>query len=328
MFCYRRAGWAVVVCGLVSGVAWAGEREVVDRIAAVIEDEVVTLRELEKRAGPFLERLKSIEDPKQRAEERAALLLKVLEIEIGEKMVSRELKSSREMLGVGEADIDRAVEEVLKMNRLTRDQLKAALYGQGMTWAEYRIKLRDQIERARLLQYRVQGKVEVSEAMVKQRCVERQESGVTESEVCASHILFRVTEGMSEEAVEAVRLTASRHQVDLANGADFPSYALKYSDDKGAPDGALGCFARGEMVAPFEEAAYATAVGDVAPLVRTRFGFHIIRVNERRTPVAGGCQTPEELAPFQNEVYQEEMERQKLLWVSQLRKKAFVEIRL
>ena len=328
MFCYKGLVCVVVLGSLISTSALAGERVVVDRIAAVIEDEIITEREIEKRAGPFLERVNSIEDPKVREEERRKLLLKVLEIEIGEKMVSRELKSSREMLGVGEADIDRAIEEVLQMNRLTRDKLKAALYGQGMTWSEYRTKLREQIERARLIQYRVQGKVEVSESRVKIRCMDRQKSGATEPEICAAHILFRVGAGMSVGQVDELRAQASKLQAELANGADFAAYALKYSADKGAPDGALGCFGRGEMVALFEEAAYSTPVGKVSGIVQTQFGFHIIKVTERRDPAVGGCDTPKELTPFRNEIYQEEMEKQKELWISGLRKKAFVDIRL
>ncbi len=317
----------VALCSLLSSPVQA-KRLVVDRIVAVIEDQIVTQRELEKRAQPFMKQLEAIADPIMREQNRKAILLKVLDIEIGEKMVDQEIQKSKDMLGVTDADIDQAIEEVIRMNQLTRDQLQSALYGQGITWAEYRLKLRNQIERARLIQFKVRGKVEVSPAAVAERCEERQASGAKDLLVCASHLLLAVKPGTPDEEVERIRLRASKLQAELANGADFAAYALKYSDDKGTPDGALGCFGKGEMVVEFEEAAYATEIGKVSPVVRSQFGFHIIRVTDRKNPATAGCSTPEDLTPFRNEIYQEEMQREMQVWIAGLRKSAFVEIRL
>ena len=117
-------------------------------------------------------------------------------------------------------------------------------------------------------------------------------------------------------------------QAELRAGGDFDAYALKYSDDKAAPpDGDLGCFGKGEMVEAFEEAAFAAAVGEVSAVVRTDFGLHIIKVYERRS-AATECETEEQLLPFKNEIYQEELGRQMNNWIAELRKKSFVEIRL
>ena len=253
---------------------------------------------------------------------------KVLDIEIGEKMVDRELTASSEMLGVSKPDVDRAIDEVLRINKLSREQLQAALYGQGMTWGEYRKKLKSQIERARLIQFKVQGKVQISEDEVKRRCEARQSSGESGLKVCASHILLALPEGTDAAAAEARRGEASRLQSELSAGADFAAYALQYSDDKGTPDGNLGCFGRGEMVEAFEEVAYATPVGQVSAVTQTQFGFHIIKVSERRVAASEGCSSAQELGPFRNEIYQAKMEEQMTLWIRGLREKAFVDVRL
>ena len=84
---YKYLGALVVLSAALSSSALAAERVSVDRIVAVIEEQIVTERELEKRAEPFLERLKSVEDSVERAQQRREILLKVLEIEIGEKVV-------------------------------------------------------------------------------------------------------------------------------------------------------------------------------------------------------------------------------------------------
>jgi peptidyl-prolyl cis-trans isomerase SurA len=272
--------------------------------------------------------LSDIEDAGKRSRRREEILRQVLDIEIGEKMVAREIEANRDRLGVTEADVDRAVEEVLRINQLGRDQLQAALYGQGLTWAEYRTKLREQIERARLIQYKVQGKVQVKDADVRRRCLERQRAGARQVRVCASHVLLKIPREAGPKEVEQIRARASQLQAELSSGADFAAYALKYSDDNAAPDGALGCFARGEMVEPFERAAFGLQVGDVSPVVRTEFGFHIIKVTDKRTPSTSGCDGEENLESFRNEIYQEEMERQMNNWIAELRRRAFVDVRL
>ena len=256
------------------------------------------------------------------------MLRKVLDIQIGERMVDLEIKKNRDLLGVTEADVDRAIDEVLRMNRLSKEQLVSALYAQGMTEQEYRSSLKSQIERARLIQQKVQGKVEVTDLAVSQRCKERQASGLSNIEVCASHILFQVDNDASGKSVEKLRHKASKIQAELVNGADFAAYALKYSEDKNTPDGSLGCFGRGEMFKNFEQAAFSTKVGDVSNVVRTQLGFHIIKVTERRTPATNGCETEAHLAPFRNEIYQEEMETQMKHWMELLRKRFFVDVRL
>lgn len=305
----------------------AKARTLIDRVAAVIESEALTLREVEKKAEPYFEQLERISDPAVRAARRQEILRQVLDIEIGDRLVAREIEGNKDKLGVTEQDIDRAVDEVMRINRISRDQLQQALYGQGMTWSEYRNTLRAQIERARLVQFKLQGRVQIKDADVKQRCLQRA-GGTLGTQVCASHILFATTPGMQADAVEDLRLRASKIQAELAAGADFAAYALKYSADTGTPDGALGCFGKGEMVDTFERAAFATAVGDVSPVVRTEFGFHIIKVTDRRQASSGSCSSAEDLAPFRNELYQEEMDAQMKLWIQELRRKAFVEVRL
>ena len=311
-----------------SAAAPAAALEVVDRVVAVIEDDIITLRELEEKAQPFMTPLEEVKGAAARAARRTEILRQVLDIEIGERIVTREIDKNRDKLGVSDQEVDRAIDGIMKDNRMTRDQLQAALYGQGMTWSDYKKRLRDQIERARLIQFRVQGKVQIKDADVKARCLERQRPSAAASQVCASHLLLLVPSGADKKQVEDLRQKAVRLQTELHNGADFSAYAMKYSDDKAAPDGHLGCFGKGDMLPAFEKEAFALPVGEVSPVVRTDLGFHIIKVTDRKTAVAGSCNDETTLGTIKNELYQQEMERQMNLWVTELRNKAFVEERL
>ncbi len=306
----------------------APDRDVVDRIAAVIEDEIITVRELEGKAAPFMEKLQEVADPAEREKRRREILQQVLDIEIGERIVNAEIERNKERLGVNEQDIDKTVQDVMRHNRLTREQLEANLYTQGLTWTEFRDKLRSQLQRKRLIEFLVQAKVQLKDSDVKRRCEERQHSSQQGLRVCASHVLRKVPANAGAEEVAKLRGRMSQLQAELAAGADFAAYALKHSDDTVAPGGDLGCFGRGEMVREFEETAYQLEVGAVSQVIRTEFGFHVIKVTDRQQAAGADCNDEAVLGSFRNEIYQEEMDRQMNAWLADLRRKAFVDVRL
>ena len=105
-------------------------------------------------------------------------------------------------------------------------------------------------------------------------------------QVRARHILIQLPPDASEEAVAAAEAEAAELAGRLQAGEDFAELAAEHSDDPGskAAGGDLGFFRRGQMVGPFEEAAFALEPGTLSEPVRTDFGIHLIRVEERREP--------------------------------------------
>jgi len=103
-------------------------------------------------------------------------------------------------------------------------------------------------------------------------------------EIKASHILISVAaDATSSDTLKAYNKIAKLRK-EIVSGADFSAYAKQYSQDPSAKEngGNLGYFSAMYMVYPFENAAYNTAVGEVSEIVRTRFGFHILKVNDKR----------------------------------------------
>ncbi|MCS7198272.1 MAG: peptidylprolyl isomerase [Candidatus Bipolaricaulota bacterium] len=103
-------------------------------------------------------------------------------------------------------------------------------------------------------------------------------------EVKARHILIRVDENASEEQVAQAKKKIEGIKKELDKGADFAEIAKKYSDDKSNAEngGDLGWFGRGVMVKEFEDAAFALDIGKISEPVRTRYGFHLIKVEDKR----------------------------------------------
>ena len=125
----------------------------------------------------------------------------------------------------------------------------------------------------------------------------------TPEQVRASHILFK-TEGKDENAVKAQAEDVLKKA--KAPGADFAALAKQYSEDEieqGTIGGDLDYFGRGRMVPEFEQAAFAMKAGDISDLVKTAFGFHIIKVVDKQPEIdaaagrgAGGDRGPAEVA--------------------------------
>lgn len=123
--------------------------------------------------------------------------------------------------------------------------------------------------------------------------------------VRAQHILLQFTDDVDSAEVRAQALQLIQQ---LREGADFAELAHRYSKDPGSAQrgGDLGWFGRGRMVAPFEEAAFNASVGEIVGPVETRFGVHIIKVNDRtnREVKFATIRLPVEVSPFtRNEIF-------------------------
>jgi len=112
-------------------------------------------------------------------------------------------------------------------------------------------------------------------------------------EIQASHILLTVTADAGDEAWENARQKAESILQRLQAGEDFAETAKAESDCQSAAQGGdLGFFPRGKMIPAFENAAFALEVGEISPVVKTDFGYHIIKVTDRK---AGGKMIFEEI---------------------------------
>jgi peptidyl-prolyl cis-trans isomerase D len=148
--------------------------------------------------------------------------------------------------------------------------------------------------------------IEVSDAAVNEYYEQKKASLQTQEQRRASHILFQLAADADEETVNKTRLEAEKVLQQIRDGEDFGKLAKQYSADPGssAKDGDLGYFAAGMMVPEFDTAVFAMQVGDVSELVRTQFGFHIIKLIDIK-----GSEIPP-LADVRTELVKEIKQRQ------------------
>lgn len=128
--------------------------------------------------------------------------------------------------------------------------------------------------------------VDIDTAVTEAELREIYETDQPNLEVRARHILLRTPDSVSEAQRDSLRTLAQELRRRAASGEDFAALAGEYSEDPGSANqgGDLGYFGRGRMVAPFEDAAFALEAGGVSDVVETPFGYHIIKVIDRRMP--------------------------------------------
>ena len=130
----------------------------------------------------------------------------------------------------------------------------------------------------------VQQLLSSREAAAKALYEHRLETYDVPEQVRARHILLRIDPGASSETVAERQKQAEELRARLAAGEDFAKLASSVSEDPGSKEagGDLGFFKRGQMVKPFEDAAFGLQPGELSPVFRTDFGFHVLRVEERK----------------------------------------------
>ncbi len=271
--------------GLAALVLLAGpvaKAELVDRVAAVVNNEVITLSEVEKRAAPELARVDQEVTGPERGQKRAAALKKVLDTMIDEKLVDNELKELK--VSIGDKEVDAAVDEVKKSYNLTDEQLQQAVSREGFTVAEYREQMRKQIGRYKLISEKVRKNVKVSDADVQSEYDRMMRAEGEDYEVHVRHILIAVPRTAPQAAVEEARRKAVALAVEARQpGVDFAELAKKRSEGSSSSDGGdLGFFKRGTMVPEFERVAFNLKTGEVSEPVRTQFGWHVLKLEEIR----------------------------------------------
>ena len=268
----------------------AQEGSLVDRIAAVVGDSVITLTQVQERI--FQLTSQGVEIPTE-ASARARLQRDVLDQIIGEQLiVQAAIQDST--ITVDEANLEEMVSQDLQQR--SREfpggptAFQAALQEQGWTLASYREFLRGQVRQQRLYQqYMGKRSREVAGIMIEESEVEAffeaQKGTLGQRPPSVAFTQIILSSSPSDSSKAAARSEAERIRQLAVTGGDFEDLARRFSEEPGAEDsgGDLGWFRRGEMVKEFEDTAFNMAVNEISPVVETPFGYHIIKVERRRS---------------------------------------------
>jgi peptidyl-prolyl cis-trans isomerase SurA len=300
--------------------------ELVDRVAAVVNNEIITLGEVMKRASADLQRADQDTPPEQRAQKHEDITLRVLNAIIDERLLDQELREAK--ITIDDKQVDMGIQDVMKRYNLNSDQLGQAVANEGLSMTEYREQMRKQLGRYQLIREKVFKLVKVTEADIRTEYDRMARDEGKEIEVHVRHIVVSVAENAPQAEVDQAYATAKAIAVEARQpGVDFAELAKKRSQGSSAADGGdLGFFKRGAMVPAFEKVAFNLQPGDVSDPVRTGVGWHVLKLEERR---AVGLLPLAELKPqIEDKLRREQSERASAQYVKSLRQGAVVDIKL
>jgi peptidyl-prolyl cis-trans isomerase SurA len=274
----------LIVCGAASAQNARPEQaalariDLIDRIVAVVNKEVITQYEL-------VERMNRVQKELQRRgtslPDRGEIERQVLERLIIEKV---QLQYALETgVRVDDLELDRTVSRVAEGNKLSLTEFRQTLERDAIRFDKFREELRNEILMNRLRDREVTGKITISESEIENLLLDESERKDTATEYNIAHILVRVPEQATPAQLEARRARAEEAVKRLRDGAEFAQLAAAYSD---APDalqgGVMGWRSQPRLPELYVEALAGLKPGGISSVFRSPAGFHVLKVLDLR----------------------------------------------
>ena len=214
-------------------------------------------------------------------DQRDQVYRSVLDQLIGYRLLIQETRARK--VTVPDAELDKRMEQI-RSQFPSEDQFKQVLTQQGVTLEQLRADTRNDLMVSSMLQTELAPKVAVTAAQVDEFYKNNPNQFQQPERVRASHILIGFPPNADDAAKQKVRAQAADVLKQVKAGKDFAALAKQYSSDPGSAQqgGDLGFFQQGQMVPPFDKAAFSMKPGETSDLVETEFGVHIIRVADRQ----------------------------------------------
>ncbi len=304
----------------------AGKKVVVERVVAIVNDSVILASELDARMVPVRTEANQIADPKERERRLAKLTGTTLDEMVSEELIVQAAEAAK--VEVEASEVQAALDEIKQQNNLDDAGLAQVLSAQGYTLANYKQELRRQLLRLRAQNQLVAPKVQITEEDVRARYDQMQRRSEAVSAVSLSHMLFKLPEHPTEQQLADAKAKAAAAIERVHKGEEFGAVAGQVSEDAGtsATGGVLGWFQRGSINPEWEPIVFAMEKGDVRGPVSGPQGLHVFMVTEvKKSELKPFAEMKEQLM---RDLRRREMEKQTQTWLEELRKKAYIDIKL
>ncbi|MBO9668178.1 MAG: peptidylprolyl isomerase [Bdellovibrio sp.] len=296
--------------------------EVVEKTLAVVNSEIILesdLKELQKRMtkpGMVDDALldgKTVDSLKNNRKAQLDYL-------INEKLITSEIK--RLNLSVTNDRVESELKDMAKRNGVSETELANIMKGQGITLAEYRVFLKDKIEKQSLMDTEIISKLRISdEDALNEYMKSNPNNKPSIDEFSVAHIFFNPKKGGGEAALKRAEVALGK----LRSGEGFETLAEQYSEDPNfSTGGALGTFKSGEFIPEIEDAISNLKVGETTGIVKSRLGFHIVKVTAKKLTTDPKFEKAKDKIKAQ--LLEASFKRQLRVWLQNKRDESFVRI--
>ena len=299
----------------------------VDRVVAVVNDDVITLSEVEKAGSNFFARIRTQSSGNELEMALEKGRKEVLNSLIDKMIVNQ--KAEELSITVEESEIDSSIAQILARNNATLQDFRNEMAKMNISEQDYRNDLRDQILQSKLIGFQVRSRIVILEDDIKEfyqneYTQEKGESGYNILQMGFSWNNDKQGAGTKEEA----RKTAEEIRARVMAGESFTELAKTYSNLPSAADGgAIGLLKKDEMAAYMRETVLAMKPGEISPIVDTGNAFQFFKLlSVRDGDMVIKAPYESVKGEIRDMLYRQEMEELYAEWVKSLREQAYIEI--
>ncbi len=297
----------------------------VDRCVAVVNDDVITLSELEEEAAPILQRVRE-----QVPEDQVDEVLQKTRKDVLAQMIDRKLlfqRADKRGVIVSDAELDAAIERILEENRITADQFRSQLAQMGTTEEIYRQTIKGQIVRSKLIGYEIRSKVVITDEQIEAYYKNMQDINNAPD---GYHILqFGSSWGENGRSAtpEEARKRAEQVREMILAGDNFKDLAQTYSDlPSGRDGGDIGFFAKNELATYMWDSIKDLRPGMISQVIETPAGYQFFKLISYKID---GVIAQAPLNLIKEEIratlYDQELKKNFEDWVKLLREHSYIE---
>ena len=317
-----------VLCSL--GLSGPGNAEMVDKVVAVVNNEVITLSEVEEEAARTYQSLAKEYSGKKLADSLAEAKEDILDSMIDRRLINQ--KAKQHNTTVTEEEITTAYENTRNRLSLNAAQFREKLAGSGLTEELYRKQLKDQILQSKLISYDVRAKVVVTEEMMKNYFDEHYAAKKEKGSYYLQQMGFTWKTGTNDPeklaaAKEETRKKAERILDQVRRGEDFKTLAKKFSDLPSASDGGdIGVLGLEDMAPAMRTAISALDPGELTDIIEIGNGFQFYKVlSGEETEKASSSSFEAVKEEIREKLHDEKMKAAYSDWVKKLKEDAFIQ---
>jgi peptidyl-prolyl cis-trans isomerase SurA len=303
-----------------TGSLQAQESEVVDRIVAVVNSDIVTLYDLNRAFKPFEANIKALRYPPEKERQtlfqvRSDLLNQLIDSQLADQQIKRY------QISVTQKEIDSTIERLKEARSFTDEQLREGLAAQGLTMEEYRKEIESQILRTKLVNREVKSKIVITQEDIKAYYEKHKEKYAGNRKYYLWNIFTKASEYEKDAALKEMQTVEAK----LKQGTSFEALVKQLNKSSSPAKGTdLGLYRREELSTQLQKVVENLKAGEYSQVLETNFGYQIIYVQDiRETP----SKPLEELeADIKQTLYNEYVDNRYQEWLGELRARSYIKI--
>jgi len=314
---------AICVFSIISAVSSGAA--VIDRIVAVVNDDIITLSELNRDLESYMKRADKSFKGADREKFVEQVRLAILNDLINGKLVIQEAKKMG--IVVTDGDIDDVIEDTLNRRKMSMEEMEVAIAGDGHTFEEYREEARRHLIKMRLIGREIRSKITVSQKEIGDYYRQHRNDYEGKEAVRIKQILIIIPTGCDIETKQKLEENAEGILKRLKSGESFSTLAAKFSQRPAAKVGGdLGYVEKGLMFPVVDEIAFKLKTGETSKIVESPIGFHIIKIMDKRGEGIKPLDSVRE--EIMRKIGNKKIEKKFQKWLKEKREKSLIEIRL